>query len=283
MARLISVITVNRNDAAGLRATAQSVATQARLPNEWLVVDGGSTDGSLEVIRHFERWITFWSSAPDRGVYDAMNQGLRRARGRYVIFMNGGDAFARPDSLARIAGVLESCPDVDLLFGGTILALPSGRRIYRPPHPAARLPYGLPAYHQATAIRRTAHLMAPYDLALPISAEYGSIATLISRGATSVRFDQPIAIRACHRDSLSERETLQRFADFVAVQRQVLGLSPLALAGHLARLAAVHLAYRMARDARAPAHGNGEEYLLHNMLRRFINEEDGSAAGLDLK
>jgi glycosyltransferase involved in cell wall biosynthesis len=257
MARLISVITVNRNDAPGLRATARSVVAQARPPDEWLVVDGGSTDGSLEVIRQFERWIDFWSSAPDRGVYDAMNQGLRRARGRYVIFMNGGDAFARPDSLARIALALEPSPEVDLLFGGTILALPSGRRIYRPPHPAVRLPYGLPAYHQATAIRRTAHLMAPYDLALPISAEYGSIATLISRGATSIRLDQPIAIRACHRDSLSERATLRRFGDFMAVQRQVLGLPLMAVAGHLARLAVIGLAYRMARDARV-LRGAGE-------------------------
>ena len=219
MARLISVITVNRNDATGLRRTAQSVVAQARPPDEWLVVDGGSTDGSLEVIRQFERWIASWSSAADRGVYDAMNQGLRRAGGRYVNFINGGDAFARRDSLARLATALEAHPGIDLMFGGTILALPSGRRIYRPPHPTARLAYGLPAYHQATVIRRAAHLMALYDLALPVSAEYGTIATLISRGATSVRLDAPIATRACDRNNLSERATLQRFADFVAVQR----------------------------------------------------------------
>lgn len=249
---LISVITVNRNDAAGLQATAESVVAQARPPDQWIVVDGGSTDGSIQVIRQFEPWMDCWSSAPDRGAYDGMNRGLRRAAGQYLVFMNAGDRFARPDTLARIVATLGSRPDVDLLFGGTILALPSGRRVYRPPHPATRLPYGLPAYHQATVIRRIPHLMAPYDLALPISAEYGTIATLISRGATSARLDQPIAIRACHPDSLSERATLRRFADFVAVQRQVLGLPPLAVAAHVARLAMIHLAYRMARDARAP-------------------------------
>lgn len=245
MPRLISVITVNRNDASGLRATARSVVAQERPPDQWIVVDGGSTDDSIRVIRQFEPWIESWSSAPDRGVYDGMNRGLRRARGQYVIFMNAGDRFARPDTLARIVATLGSRPDVDLLFGGTILALPSGRRIYRPPHPATRLRHGLPAYHQATVIRRAAHLMAPYDLALPISAEYGTVATLISRGATSARLDQPIAIRACHRDSLSERATLRRFADFVTVQRQVLRLPPLAVAAHVARLAMIHLAYCM--------------------------------------
>jgi putative colanic acid biosynthesis glycosyltransferase len=244
----ISVITVNRNDASGLRATARSVVAQERPPDQWIVVDGGSTDDSIRVIRQFEPWIESWSSAPDRGVYDGMNRGLRRARGQYVIFMNAGDRFARPDSLARVVATLGSQPDVDLVFGGTILALPSGRRIYRPPHPAARVRHGLPAYHQATVIRRAAHLMAPYDLALPISADYGTVATLISRGATSARLDQPIAIRACHRDSLSERATLRRFADFVTVQRQVLRLPPLAVAAHVARLAMIHLAYCMARS-----------------------------------
>jgi putative colanic acid biosynthesis glycosyltransferase len=222
VAGLVSVITVNRNDAPGLRATAQSVAAQECPPDEWLVIDGGSTDGSIAVLREFEHLIHFWTSAPDLGVYDGMNQGLRRARGRYVLFMNAGDRFAGPDSLARIVAALQASPGVDLLFGGTILAFPSGQQLYRPPRPATRLRYGLPAYHQATVIRRAAHLMAPYDLTLSVSADYGAIAALIRGGASTTRTERPIAIRACHPDSLSERATARRFADFVRVQRQIL-------------------------------------------------------------
>lgn len=245
MADLISVITVNRDDASGLAETAASVAAQRRPADEWLVIDGGSTDGSIEVIRRFERWIDGWTSAPDGGVYDAMNQGLRRTRGRYVIFMNAGDRFADAEALARVAGVLEASPEIDLLFGGTILDLPGGEGIYRPPHPpVARLRYGMPAYHQATVVRRTLHLMVPYDLDLRVSADYGAIATLISRGASSARLNRPLAIRRCHRDSLSERETVRRFADFVAVQRRVLCLGPTAVGAHLGRLALIYLAYR---------------------------------------
>src|SRR5687768_17619526 len=147
MADLISVITVNLDDAAGLRATAESVAAQERPPEQWIVVDGGSTDGSIEVIRQFEDLIDRWSSAADRGVYDAMNRGLRAARGRYVIFMNSGDRFAAPEGLALMATALQESPGVDLLFGGTILAFRSGRRWYRPPHPFTRLRFGLPACH----------------------------------------------------------------------------------------------------------------------------------------
>lgn len=239
-ADLISVITVNLDDAAGLRATAQSVAAQERPPDQWIVVDGGSTDGSVEVIREFEHLIDRWTSAPDRGVYDAMNRGLRAARGKYVIFMNSGDTFAAPDSLALIAAALLEAPGVDLLFGGTILAFPAGRRWYRPPHATGRLRVGLPACHQATAIRRAAHLLVPYDLRLPVSAEYGTIAALITRGARSVRLDRAIAIRACHGDGLSERATARRFADFVTVQREILGCGVLSIGAASARLALAH-------------------------------------------
>ena len=252
MPGLISVITVNLDDAAGLRATARSVATQERPPDEWIVIDGGSRDGSLAVIREFEALIHSWISAPDRGVYDGMNRGLRRARGCYVLFMNGGDCFAGADSIAWIAAALEASPGVDLLFGGTTLALPSGHRLYRPPRAPAHLRFGPPAYHQATVFRRAAHLMAPYDLSLRVSADYGAIATLLSRGASSIRMDRPIAIRDCHPDSLSERATACRFADFVRVQRRILNLGLGGVAAHLARLALIHGAYRALRKMGSP-------------------------------
>ena len=259
MAGLISVITVNLDDAPGLRATAHSVAAQQRPPDEWLVIDGGSRDDSLAVIREFEPLIDSWTSAPDRGVYDAMNRGLRRARGRYVIFMNAGDRFSAPDCLTRIAEVLRASPGVDLVFGGTILALPSGQRLYRSPRPPSRLRHGLPAYHQATVIRRAAHLMAPYDLDLRISGDYGAIATLITRGASSIRTDRPIAIRACHPDSLSERATARRFADFVLVQRQILNFGLCRVAAHVVRLALTHFAYRTVRGTRRGRKAGSEQ------------------------
>jgi putative colanic acid biosynthesis glycosyltransferase len=252
MPDLISVITVNLNDAAGLRATARSVAAQRRPPDEWIVIDGGSRDGSIAVIREFEPLIHYWISAPDRGVYDGMNRGLRRARGSYVLFMNAGDCFVAVDSLGLIATALEASPGVDLLFGGTVLAWPSGQKLYRPPRAPAHLPFGPPAYHQATVIRRAAHLMAPYDLSLHVSADYGAIATLLTRGACSIRIDRPIAIRDCHPDGLSERATARRFLDFVSVQRRILNLGLAGVAAHLARLARVHWAHRALRKLGGP-------------------------------
>ena len=248
MPGLISVITVNLDDAAGLRATAHSVAAQERPPDEWIVIDGTA------------RWLDRSDSrvrGSDRLLDQRAGSGrLRRdelraaARGGYVLFMNAGDRFAGADNLARIATALEAAPGVDLLFGGTILAMPSGRRLYRPARTAAHPCFG-PAYHQATVIRRAAHLTAPYDLSLPVSADYGAIATLISRGA-SIRIDRPIAIRDCHPDGLSERATARRFADFVTVQRRILNVGVGGVAIHLARLALIHCAHRVLRAMRGP-------------------------------
>jgi glycosyltransferase involved in cell wall biosynthesis len=114
---LFSIITVNLNDAAGLRATAESVVGQSYAEYEWLVIDGGSSDNSLAVIREFEGRIDAWSSGPDRGVYDAMNRGLRRARGDYLIFMNAGDRFAGPAVLGWLAARVRGTPEIDLVLG----------------------------------------------------------------------------------------------------------------------------------------------------------------------
>jgi putative colanic acid biosynthesis glycosyltransferase len=247
----ISIVTVNLNDAAGLRATADSVAAQQYREREWLVIDGGSSDGSPAVIEAWAAQIAFRSSGPDRGVYDAMNLGLRRARGDYVVFMNAGDRFADPTSLGRLAAALDEGPAPDLLLCGTILHFPSGRQIYRPPRAAVSgLRFGPPAYHQAIAFRRAAHRLVPYELALRVSADYGAIAALICRGASTRRLDAPVAIRRCDPDSLSERETWVRFGDFVRVQREILGKTRPEVAVNVARLALVFAAYRAVRGLR---------------------------------
>jgi glycosyltransferase involved in cell wall biosynthesis len=251
MVALISVVTVNRNDASGLRATARSVAAQKRPAEQWIVVDGGSTDGSIGVIRQFARAMDYWTSAPDPGVYDAMNQGLRTARGRYVIFLNAGDRFPGADTLARIAAVLRANPGRDLLFGGTILDLPSGRRLYRPPHSAARVRFGLPAYHQATVIRR----------ARTSDGALRSYATRLRRLRRDRDADQPrreqhprkLAIcdpRVPPRQPVGtgDRAAFRRFHEgSVAGSR----LRPLYVSAGVARLALAHLAYRAVRGGRA--------------------------------
>lgn len=88
-----SIITVNYNNKEGLRRTIESVINQAFQDFEYIVIDGGSTDGSTDVLKEYEAHINYWISEPDGGIYQGMNKGILKATGEYLNFMNSGDCF----------------------------------------------------------------------------------------------------------------------------------------------------------------------------------------------
>lgn len=88
----LSIITINYNDLNGLTKTHQSIAMQTWQDFEWIVIDGGSTDGSKEYIESLERKPDCWCSEADKGIYDAMNKGIAKASGDYMLFLNAGDS-----------------------------------------------------------------------------------------------------------------------------------------------------------------------------------------------
>lgn len=87
----LSIITVNLNNKSGLQKTIDSVITQTWKEFEWIIIDGGSTDGSKELIEKYSSYITYWVSEPDKGIYNAMNKGIKVAKGEYLQFLNSGD------------------------------------------------------------------------------------------------------------------------------------------------------------------------------------------------
>lgn len=93
----LTIITINYNNQDGLKRTLESVATQNSKDFEYIVIDGGSTDGSVEVLKKYSECITNWISEPDKGIYNAMNKGMRLAHGQYVLFVNSGDALNNPN------------------------------------------------------------------------------------------------------------------------------------------------------------------------------------------
>ena len=118
---LLSIITINRNNAAGLRKTIESVVTQNCTDFEYLIIDGASTDESPAVISEFVTSeygdkITFWASAPDTGIYNAMNKGIKSAKGTYLYILNSGD-WLEPNALSSIVEKLKvEQPDLLLFF-----------------------------------------------------------------------------------------------------------------------------------------------------------------------
>lgn len=109
-----SIITINYNNRDGLRRTIESVVNQTFRDFEYIIIDGGSTDGSVEVIEEYADRIDYWVSEPDKGIYNAMNKGILQAHGEYLNFMNSGDCFYDEGCLSKVA---ESVLTADIIVG----------------------------------------------------------------------------------------------------------------------------------------------------------------------
>ena len=127
----LSIVTINRNNAAGLEKTLQSIAAQNFKEFEYIVIDGASTDGSVEIIKDYESKIVHlkWVSEPDAGIYNAMNKGLRMTSGDYVQILNSGDGLAAPEVTERMLAALEKAGLPSILYGNMVKCFPDGRRV----------------------------------------------------------------------------------------------------------------------------------------------------------
>ena len=151
---------------------------------EWIVVDGGSNDGTREWLEREAPPGCIWSTERDRGVFDAMNKGLDRSRGRYVLFLNGGDTFATRETLASVhAALRDAQTPPDLIYGDSIDVQPNGTALYR----AARTPkwirFGMFTSHQAMFFRIGRRPGLRHDLRFPISGDYAFVATFLDNTA----------------------------------------------------------------------------------------------------
>lgn len=102
----LSIITINYNNKDGLQKTINSVIIQTYKDFEWIIIDGGSTDGSKELIEKYADYITYWVSEPDKGIYNAMNKGILASHGEYLLFLNSGDYFVNSDVLKKSVSLL---------------------------------------------------------------------------------------------------------------------------------------------------------------------------------
>jgi glycosyltransferase involved in cell wall biosynthesis len=112
---LVTVITVVRNGKEHLEDTIQSVLSQTYDNIEYIVIDGGSTDGTIDIIKKYDEQLAYWISEPDNGIYDAMNKGIAHATGEWINFMNAGDSFYTNDVIAKI--FTNSAVHADVIYG----------------------------------------------------------------------------------------------------------------------------------------------------------------------
>lgn len=171
---LISIITITYNAAKELQPTMQSVAQQTWKDFEHIIIDGASTDNTLEVAKQCHTPNLRIISEPDKGLYDAMNKGLNNSKGKYVLFLNAGDTFHNADVLLKYAYACKN--NADIIFADTII-VDASRRLIGPRHLTApeKLSFqsfseGMLICHQAFMVKKS--LTPPYDTTYRFSADY---------------------------------------------------------------------------------------------------------------
>ncbi len=191
----LSIITINLNDAAGLRRTAESIAAQKCRDFEWIVIDGGSTDGSLDVITEYEGHIARWVSEPDKGIYNAMNKGIRSATGAYLQFLNAGDALADADVTGDF---LAAHPTADVIYGRARIIDSQGQDmwLWSLPEMPLRLSYfwNHSLKHQAAFFSRRCFERFMYNEDNRIASDTELFMQLLYHGYVFQRYDRCIAL-----------------------------------------------------------------------------------------
>lgn len=215
MQPLFSIITVTWNAAQVLEPTLRSVASQTFTDYEYIVMDGASTDDTVDLVGRAAIAGTRLYSEPDKGLYDAMNKAIDCASGRYLIFLNAGDAFATAHTLGDIALHAQDNPGV--IYGQTQLVndrrqVVGRRHLTAPRHLTAQsFKHGMLVCHQAFVARRD--IVPHYNMTYRYSADYEwCIRVLMQSAANSYVGDEPIISFLTdgltdkhHRDSLKER------------------------------------------------------------------------------
>ena len=171
-----SIITVTYNAGAVLEDTIQSVITQTYRNVEYIIVDGGSKDHTLDIINRYREHIHTLVSEPDKGLYDAMNKGIRLATGDYLCFLNAGDELHEDDTLQLMVHSITGTELPDVLYGETAIVDEEGhflrmRRLSAPENLNWKsFKDGMLVCHQAFFPRR--ELAEPYDLLYRFSADF---------------------------------------------------------------------------------------------------------------
>ena len=220
---LISIITVVRNDVEHIEQTMLSVLGQTYGNVEYIVIDGGSTDGTVDIIKKYADKLAYWVSEPDGGIYPAMNKGLLHATGEWVNFMNSGDSFADDNVLNDVFGkqhTLYPSQHHILIGGNTVNFFPDGHEEIHHAESAETIPHHLPFSHQASFTRREA---CQFDTRYKYAADYALFYAIFHKfGASSIKvIDRDIA-RYRQEESLSMNPLNQKKIkrEYLSIQSQ---------------------------------------------------------------
>lgn len=211
----VTVVTVCRNAARMLKPTIESVLCQSYNHLEYIIIDGGSTDGSLELIKSYKAAINYWISEPDNGIYDAMNKAISRATGKWIIFLNAGDTFANSSVIERVFRYDHT--DVDVIYGDCIKII-NGKTTIIPPH-IQRNSHRMNFSHQCVFTRTLLLKKTPFDTHYRLSADFKSFKLIGLEGGTFKYI--PIAISCFDTNGISNTHRADGLLENIHIIREV--------------------------------------------------------------
>ena len=166
----VTIITISYNAVLGIERTINSVITQTYSNLQYIIIDGGSTDGTVDIIKKYADKIDYWVSEPDSGIYYAMNKGIAIADGDWINFMNAGDYFVDRNVIEQIFQHNIECTD-NVIYGNTIGKYKHGF-ISEKPEPLVVMNKRLPFCHQSVFVKEQLIKSTPFDTEYRIGADY---------------------------------------------------------------------------------------------------------------
>lgn len=174
---LVTIVTVVYNNVTEIEETILSVLEQTYSNIEYIIIDGGSTDGTINCIKKYSSQISYWISEPDKGVYDAMNKGISKAVGEWINFMNSGDVFFSRNTLSNFLNYANE--DVDVVFGDTLIKRKKHQQIKYAELKGNDFP-GL--CHQSVFVRTNLMKQYKFELKYKIAADFNFLYKLFVEG-----------------------------------------------------------------------------------------------------
>ena len=187
---IISIVTVVFNGKLSIEDTILSVINQTYNNKEYIIIDGGSSDGTIDIITRYERDISYWVSEPDKGIYDAMNKAIEKSKGDYILFMNSGDKIHDTHTLESIFAIET---EGDIIYGDTFLH--DGEIRLAKSKNANKLKYGMPFCHQSVLVNSALLKNRRFNLKYTLASDYDFFLSLYSeRKYKFKKLDIPISI-----------------------------------------------------------------------------------------
>jgi glycosyltransferase involved in cell wall biosynthesis len=192
---LITIVTVVRNGVLSLGKTIDSVAAQDYPHIEYIIIDGASTDGTLNIIKRHEHTITpsQWISEADGGIYNAMNKGAAMANGQYICFLNSGDAFADANVVSKVAENIAQHTETDIFYGNILKQNKDGSYVEK----TASLPcnkHRMFFCHQSAFVRTSLMRQYPFDETYRMSADFKFFKQCCKRRRSFMYLNFPVVI-----------------------------------------------------------------------------------------